>query len=494
MCPEVTLTSKKKETNVSSLVFKKLESLKKFDVSNHHITDKGADMIAMLIPKSVSLVEFDVSHNNLSAAKIIKISEALKNITCLHIFRMSNNNIDSEEAVESITTAIASNCFIEELNLSSNQLSSDGLLKIVNALLMSGTIKILDISNNCTLVNDIKDLATALGKCHTLQELNISHNSLTFSGVARIAKELKDHPNLHSLNLKGNTICFTPECEFLVDVILSTNQTLSSLNVCGRNIRPRFIVGHLIPPHTHKSYSNFAIQNLYLSHYILLDSISFLKSSPKEAVSIIHNDFIKVTETCPFTNKDIMSYYVDHNGATFYNQAHNFAVIVPPGAVAHEECVEIQATASRFGPYQLPDGVLPISSFFWVSANYSFKIPVYLLLSHHASFKSIDDIHKVCALEACAQRGITYTSDGKLLMKEMTNGVSFDSVIGYCVVSTNHFCSFCLGKNDIGVPDELLASFYMYNHKGLLKAEICMCHVNKECIEVYITVQSIIWV
>ena len=37
---------------------------------------------------------------------------------------------------------------------------------------------------------------------------------------------------------------------------------------------------------------------------------------------------------------------------------------------------------------------------------------------------------------------------------------------------------------DIRVPDEMMASFYMYSHKSLLKAKVCMCHVNKECIEV----------
>jgi len=40
-------------------------------------------------------------------------------------------------------------------------------------------------------------------------------------------------------------------------------------------------------------------------------------------------------------SENIHSYYVDHNGGTFYNTAHNFVIIVPPGAVLQGECVQI---------------------------------------------------------------------------------------------------------------------------------------------------------
>ena len=82
-------------------------------------------------------------------------------------------------------------------------------------------------------------------------------------------------------------------------------------------------------------------------------------------------------------------------------------------------------------------------------------------------------------MEACVPN-ISTTSEGKLVMKKLLNGVYFDYKIGYCVIFTNHFCSYYLGKDDISIPDKFYASYYMYNSKGVLKAEICMCHVNKE--------------
>ena len=61
---------------------------------------------------------------------------------------------------------------------------------------------------------------------------------------------------------------------------------------------------------------------------------------------------------------DIMSYYADYSGGTFYCHYHNFVVVVPPGAISQGDYVEIQVTASHFAPYELPDEFYPISSFF----------------------------------------------------------------------------------------------------------------------------------
>ena len=190
---------------------------------------------------------------------------------------------------------------------------------------------------------------------------------------------------------------------------------------------------------------------------------------------------------CPFDNIGKVSYYVDHKGGTFYNETHNFAIVIPPEAVSYQQCIEIQATASRFGPYKLPDGCYPISSYFWVSANYTFEIPVYLILSHHADLRNVNDFKTLCALEACAEDSIV-TVDGKLLMNKVLDDVYFDNTIGVCVVSTTRFSSICLMTSDVNLPDKFFASCYAYHCNHCLKVEICICHMNKECIEVCKTV------
>ena len=466
--------------NIPCLLIEQLSLLKTLNLSGLDITDQGAYLIATVLCQTISLEVLDASYTKMNTVKCVKISETLKHISSLQCLKMSNNAINEDAA--GYLSAAVSNCLIEELDLSNNQLSSLAMFEIITALSKSETIRVLDISKNFISVNNIGNISTVLSKCLTLQELNLSQNLLMLTGVVRVAQALRGHPNLKHLNVEKNLISYFSECEFLVDIILSTNQSLLYLNVCGRNIRPRFVEDHMTPPCSHEKCNNFVIQNLYLPD-LLLSHVLTSVHYPNKAANTPQGNVVRVTESCPITGEDISSYYVDHIGGTFYNTAHNFAIIIPPGAVLQGECVQIQATASRFGPYQLPDGYYPISSFFWVSAHYTFKIPVYLILSHHASPRNVSDLYKLYVLEACVQNVCT-TSEGKLLMNKLLHGVFFDDKIGYCTISTNHFCSQCLAKDDINVPDKFLASYFAYGSSGLLNAEVCMCHVNKECIEV----------
>ena len=71
-------------------------------------------------------------------------------------------------------------------------------------------------------------------------------------------------------------------------------------------------------------------------------------------------NYTEINERCPFYSNNIASYHVNHNGGTFYNHKHNFVIVIPCGAVLPGDTIEIQATATRFGPYQLPKGYYPL--------------------------------------------------------------------------------------------------------------------------------------
>ena len=288
-----------------------------------------------------------------------------------------------------------------------------------------------------------------MSACTRLKILNISHNSLTFTCILKIAQKLRDHGNLQILNLSNNIKSFVSEAEVLVDIILSTNNSLTHLDISGRNIRPRFAGDYLSPPlGCEENSSRFLLHNLYLSEFVSLTDLIF-----ENALIVTPPNFIQAIEECPIPNADIISYYVNHNGDTFYNQDHDFTIVVPPGAVLQSDgTVEIQATASYkcFKQYQFPDGYLPVSSIFWFSADYTFKIPVYLIMGHYASSTSRNkDLH---FMQACVC-DLTISDDGKLVMKEVTDGVYIDDKIGYCLFITDHYCSVCLRKNNTKLPD-----------------------------------------
>ena len=149
--------------------------------------------------------------------------------------------------------------------------------------------------------------------------------------------------------------------------------------MCGRNIRPRFVDDYLSPPSKENISSGFVLQNFYLCQHFPSSDCTYKK-------------LVRVNEACLIPKEDIITYYADHKGGLFYHH-HNFAIFVPPGAVSQGECVEIQATANHYGPYVIPDGFYPISSFFWLSADYTFKVPVYIVMGHYAKIRnrSCDD-------------------------------------------------------------------------------------------------------
>ena len=202
------------------------------------------------------------------------------------------------------------------------------------------------------------------------------------------------------------------------------------------------------------------------------------------------NSFIEAKEeSCPIKDQYIVSYYVDHDGGTFYNQDHDFAIVVPPGAVLQGDCVEIRATASSFGPFQFPNGYSPVSSFFWASSDYTFKFPVYFIMSHYAVIKNVNDINSLCVLQACAHN-FNITNEKKLMMAELLNGVYFDCELRYCVITTQHFCSFSAQERNEGNLSKWFKVFcYEYLRPGESNreeyfTEVCFCPHNCDCSKV----------
>ena len=458
--PEVLVGSKRCKIE---LLVEQLKLLMTLNLSDCNITNQGAELIATVLLETASLEKLDLSNTMLNTIKVVKINDSLKSISSLKIFRLNNNNID-DDATDSIAVVTCNNCLIEKINLSNNMLSYTGALNITNAL---KNIKVLDISNNfITSEESIKDLAVALSSCTVLQELNLSQNLLTFTNVLTIAQFFRHHPSLKILDVSDNIISFSSACECIVDILLSVNHTLINLNVCGVNIRPRHTEEYLSSPSSEIVYTKFTLQKLHLLEHSSLH------------ITDTQTKFIKATEICPISKEDVISYYADHIGGIFYNQYHNFAIVIPPGAVSQGECVEIQATASYFGPYKIPDGFYPISSYYWLSANYKFRVSVYVIMNHYAKIRSLEDISNLCVLKTRAHDN----NDIKEMYK-ISDGVYFDYEIGYCVLATNHFCSYCEAKEDRDIPEFLSAHYCTYDDPDSESfiAEVSFCPSNSEC-------------
>ena len=286
---------------------------------------------------------------------------------------------------------------------------------------------------------------------------------------------LRNHPCLKIFKKNTNIVSYILEYKVLIDM-QSFNHFLINEKIFDRSTRSRFnnwLISLL------NCYINFTPQTLYFTkHEVLVSKFN-------QATFNKYTDVFKAKEECPIPDKLIISYHVDHNGGIFYNQDHDFALVVPPGAVSTGHCVEIQATASRFGPYKLPDGYYPISNFFWLSAYYTFKIPVYLIMGHYADIRNLKDIDNLFLLQACV-RDLTI-SEGKQVLKKVLNNFQFEHETNCGIFTTDHFCSFCMAKKIMFLPENFLSFFYTYSTDKKYFAEICVCPGEPfECFKVFL--------
>ena len=446
---------KKLGNNFVTQLVKQLRLHTTFDVTGCNITDQGVDMIAGVLLETISPTKLDFFNTTLNVVKDFKITGALKKTSSLEVLNINNTSNElNDEFSDDTITAISSNHSIEKLNFSHNRLSYTRVLNIAKAI--SDNIVELDFSSNFIACDNIFELATVFAKFAALEELNLSQNFLNLTSIIMIARCFRYHCTLRKLDLSGNLISFPSACEFIVDIILSVNQKLVSLKVFEKNIRPRSIDNS--SPYTIKDES--AVQ------FPLLDT---------------NNKLIKVTELCPVNSDDIASYYVDHDGGVFYNQCHNFAIVIPPGCISQGDCVEIKGTAYHFVSDRIPDGFYPISSYFWISANYTFKAPVYFIMSNYVKVSNPSDISNLHVLHKCYQNSNNNKNDDPL-MSIVSNGVYFDNEIGYCVLATTHFCSYCQAKSVRHISEYLLACYCTFDESSESHiAEVCFCPSNSEC-------------
>ena len=98
---------------------------------------------------------------------------------------------------------------------------------------------------------------------------------LNLSNVLTIAQYFRHHPTLQVLDMTNN-ISFPSACEFIADVILSVNKALIYLDVCGRNIRPRYVEDYLSPFTYENDSTKHGLQTLYSFNIAIVIKLLFI--------------------------------------------------------------------------------------------------------------------------------------------------------------------------------------------------------------------------
>ena len=182
-------------------------------------------------------------------------------------------------------------------------------------------------------------------------------------------------------------------------------------------------------------------------------------------------DVVKNQEPCPLTDSDTTSIHFTSTGGVMAIEEYGVTVNVPSGAIEDHHIVEIQAAASLFGPFNIPSDYHPVSAYVWIGSNYTFRKQIEIEFEHHADISN--SASRLCILKAC----YTNCNSDHPVMQETTE--DYDIRDSFCILYTNHFCSYCFAAKGIKVPDRIVAYHYLpedYESVDKFRAEVCFCY------------------
>ena len=135
-----------------------------------------------------------------------------------------------------------------------------------------------------------------------------------------------------------------------------------------------------------------------------------------------------------------------HDGRHYYDEANDFRLEIPEGAIPEGETVTIDIGVALYGPFQYPEGLRPVSPVFWLCVRdkklFCFLTPVTVTLPHYLNLRDHDDIK---SLGLTFLKGDHELNSRQLHKFKKTEGNLFvEPLQKYGLLQTTHFCSLCI--------------------------------------------------
>ena len=203
-------------------------------------------------------------------------------------------------------------------------------------------------------------------------------------------------------------------------------------------------------------------------------------------------------ESCTLKNCQVISKTFGYDGGELLIEEHAVKVTVPVGAIGKGFEVQIEAAASLFGPFTLPEGYNPISAYVWIGACYEFKKKLIVELEHDIDLSEETDASGVYVLTACEEdKGIG--ENNQMLYKMHEDNCEYQLNKTTCTFFTSHFCSKCLAakEEEVRIPKRIIMYHYLpenYKSEYEFVAEVTFCYDLQFCKEVcgYVAIASYI--
>ena len=150
-------------------------------------------------------------------------------------------------------------------------------------------------------------------------------------------------------------------------------------------------------------------------------------------------------EECPLKDCQITSKIFDYDGGELVIKEHAVKVTVPFRAIEYDSMVQIEAAASLFGPFIIPEGYHPISAYVWIGACYEFEKNLAIELEHDIVVSEETDISELHVLTAC-EEDIYNGENNQIFYKMHEDNCEYHYELNKstCKILTSRFCTKCL--------------------------------------------------
>ena len=194
-------------------------------------------------------------------------------------------------------------------------------------------------------------------------------------------------------------------------------------------------------------------------------------------------------EKCPLRDCQTISKMFDYHGGELLVKDHAVHVTIPSGAISKDCIVQIEAAASLFGPFVIPEGYDPVSAYVWIGACYEFKKDLEVEIEHNIVMSEEKGTSGLSILTTC--EGDSYNEgEGQRLLKMHKETSEYQCKIRESTFTffIKHFCSKCLAAEEkVKIAKRAMMYHYLpesYKSEIEFVAEVCFCYDLTFCKEV----------
>jgi len=197
-------------------------------------------------------------------------------------------------------------------------------------------------------------------------------------------------------------------------------------------------------------------------------------------------DIVENEEECLLSDCNIKSKLFDYNGGELLIKEHSVKITVPNEAINKGHKMQIQAAASLFGPFIIPNGYHTISPNVWIGACFEYiNKPLEVEIEHDVVCEKINS-SELCMLTT-SEKDIYGEKDGQKMFKMNEDTVEYQFQISdtTCTFFSDHFCSKRLAiKTNEKIPKRIIMYHYLpenYKYSKEFVAEVCFCQDLTDC-------------